>query len=522
MVGRVLLLAGVLISVVSLQGTAELQNVEVGGSIEVFAGWYSEFFEVNPVPRYPAVFLPGRPIGPNGTLSIIRSDGGGNGVTFVEQRTRLHVDAGFTDDVKAFIEVDAIDDWGTDFRSNYVTGADTRGVTNDDVEVFQAYVEANDVLGAPLRLRVGRQEITLGSGWLVGSNPNANPFTGLSFDAVRLTYAADKYSLDAWWAKLLERSPLEGDGDVDFYGVYVTWTPVEDVAFDAYWMYVRDAAAIEDQNLSLPGEWMERRVGLDDYGVTGLHTIGFRNAGTRAAFDWEVEVAYQFGNADAAGALFTSPFLPLGALAYGDDHASWDSWGGHFEVGYTFEAVWQPRVYLAGYYYDGEDNRGLSFWDWLNPFHKPDASISFNRLFSDHEIDWFLCTSALTNSWELAGGVSVTPVEKLELTFDVTYQEIVAPFDYPPYFEVGPWRIPVLPGLSFWTEEGDDDLGWQTSLTLSYAYTEEVSFEAGWTHFFVGEGLKDGAFIDENGLTFLGGRGDHDADFVRSYVVIEF
>src|SRR5690606_31870040 len=110
----------------------------------------------------------------------------------------------------------------------------------NDVEVYQAYIEANEMFGYPLRLRIGRQELAFGSEWLVGVNDAAAFFQGLSFDAVRLTYATDVFSVDAFAAKLADTTPLEQDGDVDFYGVYGSYLGLEDIVIDAYWMWLRD------------------------------------------------------------------------------------------------------------------------------------------------------------------------------------------------------------------------------------------------------------------------------------------
>ena len=48
----------------------------------------------------------------------------------------------------AFIEIDSYDIWGEDFRSNYVTGVDARAASGDDVEMYQAYIEAEEMSGA--------------------------------------------------------------------------------------------------------------------------------------------------------------------------------------------------------------------------------------------------------------------------------------------------------------------------------------------------------------------------------------
>lgn len=506
----------------------ELQNVQLGGSIEIFGGWYTEFYEpgFNTPIRYPLIPA-ARPVGVDGTASFIRTNDTGHGYAFAEQRTRLHAAADFTDNVQAFIELDAIDDWGTDFRSaNWVTGADTRANSVDDVEVYQAYIEANEMFGHPLRLRVGRQEMLFGAGWLVGVNYYPDPFTGLSFDAIRLTLGGDAFTIDAWASKLVERSPIEQDGDVDFYGVYATYAGVDDMAFDAYWMLLRDAQSYEFTRIGFaPGDWRRERLeaflGVDQCNVTYLHTVGVRAAGERGNFDWDAEFACQFGDMDAVGAQFPTPFLPLGQV-YGDDDVSWNTWAGRIEVGYTFDVRYEPRVYLGAEYYDGDDRRDMTLADWFNPFLESEASVSFNRLFSDFEMDYFLDASALSNYWGLLAGASASVTESIEVCLDVIHQEVVDPFDHPPCVQFGPWRIPVAPVLTFWDKAGAKDLGWHACLYADYAYSDDLTFEIGWSHFFVGDGVKDGSFIDGDGLSFVGGLDDADADFFWAMSTLEF
>ena len=169
--------------------------------------------------------MPKRPIGPFGLVSRYDWDDRDNDLDFVEQRTRLNVKADFTNEVKAFIELESYDIWGEDFRSNYITGADNRAVTANDVEVYQAYIETDETFGLPLRLRIGRQEMKMGKGWLVDDITTA--IIGSSFDGIGATYSTDTLDVDAWFSKLNETGASEEDGDIDFYGIYATCKAVD-------------------------------------------------------------------------------------------------------------------------------------------------------------------------------------------------------------------------------------------------------------------------------------------------------
>jgi hypothetical protein len=115
------------VMMVSLGAFAELQNVQVGGSLRIRG-----IFQGGLIP---------------------------NNDNFVEQRTRLNVKADFTDNVSAFIEFDDYSLWGEGFRSNYLTGVDSRPNGVNTVSVYQAYIDVKEIGGSPLSLRAGRQEI---------------------------------------------------------------------------------------------------------------------------------------------------------------------------------------------------------------------------------------------------------------------------------------------------------------------------------------------------------------------------
>jgi hypothetical protein len=370
---------------------AELQNVEVGGSIRIRGNMYNyDFDRAERIGFWDRVFR---------RIPFTRSLAD---ATWVEQRSRLNVKADFTEEVTAFFELDSYDIWSDDFRSNYLTGADGRTPTTTDVEMYQAYIEANEMWGVPLRLRIGRQEISLGSEWLVGVNDTAASFRGLSFDGVRLTYATDMFSVDAIWSKLNERFGDIADDDTDFYTIYASYMGLEDIVIDAYWMYV-----IEDNSVPGPFAPLDQRApGIAGALVGGdevdLHTVGLRGAGTISGFDFEAEVAYQWGDIDRPR-----------STRFTDIDLEYDNVAGNLEVGYTFDMNYQPRVYLGAAYFGGEDVSQQRFR--LFGFGNRDIDLSFNRLFSNWEYSEFIENTDLSNSIVYRAGVSAAPTEQIEL-----------------------------------------------------------------------------------------------------------
>ena len=87
---------------------------------------------------------------------------------------------------------------------------------------------------------------------------------------------------------------------------------------------------------------------------------------------------------------------------------------------------------------------------------------------------------------------------------------------------LGKFRIPIAPALSFWTRQGSDDLGWEAALWIKYNYSEDLSFLLYYNRLFVGKGLTEGGFIQFNGTDFCGGTDDDDADYVFLMSVLRF
>jgi len=479
---------------------AELETVQVGGQITTMGEYYTNIIPSQERPRWSTNWLTGRPVGTSD--GIFGGFGGGehsHGLSLVSQWTRLNVKALFSEHVSALIELDSVSAWGDSFRSDYLTGTESRpdGAANPDV--YQAYVEAEELLGAPLRLRIGRQEMRLGNEWLVGANDDGPaPSWGLSFDALRLTFALDDFSIDAWSAKLAERSPAEQDGDADFHGLYASYLGLaehlglESMTCDAYWLYLRDAATEVFEPSSF-GEWVTAQLGGRESGKTKLHTVGLRAAGNTESFDFDVECARQFGDAGQVGTIFRPVVL-------GDSEAEYDVWGCNVQGGLTLSAPWQPRAYAGYAFFEGEDNRDISFPQWIdslvNPFYTPSASISFNRLFSNHSYSAILDGTDLSNVHAFHVGVEAAPSEKVDVAVDLGYYRADEVF-----------HRPVLPLLSFLSAANEAELGWEIDTNITYHLSDSLQFCAGWDHLFVGDGLKQGNYTLANGLDYNGWEG---------------
>ena len=300
---------------------AELKSAEVNGSVRVRGTWMG---------------APG-------------FDNDNNDVDVVEQRTRLGVEATFTEDVSAFIEFQMSSIWGEDAGKN------------EPVNVYQAYIQADDMLNYPVSMRAGRQEMSYGTELLIGDRDFFQ--NGLSFDAVKLMYEDGDLAVDAWWSKQVELGTQQSDGDTDFYGIYGTWRGVEDMIIDAYVLLVRQGATAETDN---------------------QYTVGARAAGALldTGIDYNLEVATQFGE-DGLG-------------------RDYEGWLLDLLVKYTIEAEYDPAVF-AGYTFstgDGDPGTG-------------DAE-AFTFPFTDNHARWgYSDVVGLGNMNVIKIGGSMCPRDKL-------------------------------------------------------------------------------------------------------------
>ncbi len=430
-----------LVALCSATAMAELQQVQVGGSLRIRGNYYN----LDSLGKY----------------------------SFIEQRTRLNVQADFTDAVSAFIEFDYYNFWGEDFRSNYLTGADWRGGQNN-VDLYQGYINMANMWGTPLHLRVGRQEFSLGNAFFIGTNDDSAFFSGLSFDALLLSYVHESFMLHAVTAKLVETYGdfLEDDGDV--FGVYASYIGIDNVELDAYWLYVRDDVALLGTR-------------------NNLHTIGLRGGGVVGAVDFEAEAAYQFGGPQG---------LRRGLLRRTD--IDYNEFAVNLELGYTFDAAWHPRVFGRFAYLGGGSVR-RNWW-------RRDVDLPFNRLGSNVKYSEFLdndptsnLKATLSNTLFYSLGLQASPTEALDLKLSGAYFQVDRRAR-----DLGWW---------WWRNRASRSIGWELGLYADYHYSDDLTIRAGYAHFFGKRGLERNAFIG-NGLNVWGGdrRDDYDYLFIETEV----
>ena len=224
---------------------------------------------------------------------------------FFQMRTRLRMDLRLAETVRAAVELLDAREWESDRSPR---------PQQNELDVHQAYVEIDQLLGTPLTLRLGRQEIDLGSRRLVAAPAWQNNIR--SFDAARLSYADDAVEVHGLAGSVVvaEEDHLDSNRHGEaFFGVYATLKTFGAHKLDLYAL----GLVSRNSRLHVTGE----------DGARGDHercTLGARLYGNLAdRWTYDTEVALQRGH-------------------YAHDRIR--AWAIHADTAYTLDVPWQPTI----------------------------------------------------------------------------------------------------------------------------------------------------------------------------------
>ena len=372
---------------------------------------------------------------------------------FFQTTARVYVTADLTDNVQAMIRLINERNW------------DCTGCSSElQVLLDLAYIKVTDILTPGLTLTVGRQEIQLGEGLVVGSQYNAYgtvlgnvgvsyPFSSIAatdlvfqkaFDAIRADYevATVPVVITAFGAKISENStspivPRTTDtSDTNLYGLNVEYRP-DLYSLDVY--YVRGDALHTDQNLDTAG----LRVSGSIPAVEGLSL--------------KLEYAKQFGED-------------------GSDN-DYDGWALLFGGSYEFPVDMKPVVRVAYNLFSGDDNgtsdKEYDNWQMVFPSNIASRIGPVYYAFSANNTA-FLTTES--NLQVINLGFDLQPVEKVKLSLD------------------GYW----LKGDEDIGSTNEDDIGYEVDLGVNYQYTEDLSFGLTGGMLFTGDLFDTSGYDDDN------------------------
>ncbi len=196
--------------------------------------------------------------------------------SFFLQRYLLHADFKYRDSFRVFVQGAAM------FEDD--RNLPRRGIDSNHWDLQQLFADlkiGGDDL--PLTLRVGRQELQYGNERLVSPFEWGN--IRRRFDGVKLFATGDTWDVDVWWVRpvpVQRHQHDRYDEDFDFWGAYATYKGMENHGLDLYLLVVDDDGVPMNPNLKV--------------GDRDIYTLGFRFWGNDGPWDYETELAGQWGN----------------------------------------------------------------------------------------------------------------------------------------------------------------------------------------------------------------------------------
>lgn len=334
---------------------------------------------------------------------------------------------------------------GQDSREFGEEATPSAGAPGDDegLDLHQGYMEFTRINDSPFSVRAGRQEISLGSEWLVGAGNWAN--VGRSFDALLGTYETD-FMIATAFASIADKLDTTSKNAQYFGGLYVTWKDFPGGVLDGYYflLYDNDGAVGPAAGTGTLQE---------------LHTFGLR---IKSAFDNGIDVG-------AESAVQLGTFGSHSALAFAERIA----------LGYTFEPRLKPRVGIEYNYASGDDSSTGRY-------------TKFNILFPTPHARWGIMDMVTwSNMHDASINVSIKPNA---FSFELGYFI---------YFVDKPYS----PTDSFANYAGTPGAGKLAShefdLVASWTPGPYFDLSAGWGHFFPGPYFKDQGMTTSSDYVYL-------------------
>ena len=377
-------------------------------------------------------------------------------MNFTYMGTRVYLAADLTDNVSAMIRLINERDFGSDYLR------DIEG----NLIVDLAYVKLADLLAPGFDLTVGRQEIQIGEGLVVGSRYRALDYIGAdigtlaldmgqqkAFDAIKVDYAfpGSDMSISAFKAKIIETYGLTGlgipVGDVDLYGLSGKYDN-GNFCLEPYFAYLRMADA-EDVDLD-------------------LMTLGARaGLAPMENLKLKLELAKQFGSAELLG-----------------NKPDFKGWAGLLGGSFSFGGEIKPTLTAAYSYFSGQDSStDINMWIPMFPSNVASrvGKIAYPTLFQAGDGFGRFFINGTTGLQVINLGFGMNPAEKIGLGID--------------WFNL----------RALETVGGDSkSFGNEVDLSFTYAYTEDVTFGLDLGILFTGSNIEDNLGVDENPWQLIG------------------
>jgi hypothetical protein len=406
------------------------------------------------------------------TLMLVGSN---NWQNYFMTNTEVQIDADLTDNVSAVVRLFNQRDWD-----------DSTATSSEfDIGVDLMYVELKEFLYSPLTLRIGRQDIWLGRGFIIGANIadpntaiNAHEYSSVtSFDAVRATLDYDPWTIDAIGVILAEGGIASND-DNSIVGVNAGYLfDVYNAEAEGYWFYKNDANTTPSTFLNTHNT---------------VHTFGVRGS-VDPIDDWTAAVE---------GAVQLGDYVGLAAQRQDRKRLGW-ALDVEAECRYFKDRfAWKPVIGAEYIFFSGDDDSDPTTdssgtyggWDvmYRGKFEskiREFYGLYYGSAMTSGEPVALNPESALTNQHSICLYGSIEPADSLMI--DAKFFA---------YWQPEGRTINDSSALSF--GDRDEFIGTEVDLELTWDYTEDVSFGLVSAWFFPGD-FYAGSY-DDNAADVVG------------------
>ncbi len=328
-----------------------------------------------------------------------------------------------------------------------------RPIDEDKLDLQQAFVDLRIPFEGTdsLTLRAGRQDLIYGAQRLISPLDWAN--TRRTFQGFKGSLSLQQHMIDAFWVRPIivdDSSFNNDDNDTDFAGIYDTillpnLIEKANSRWELYFLF------LDRDNSSA--------FATEPAGDEERYTIGTRFYTNPKPWDFDLEIAYQFGD-------------------FGDGDIS--AWSAAAEAGYSFDARLSPRVYLGFDIASGDRDAGDSDLE------------TFNQLFPlGHAFFGYIDAIGRQNIIDVHPGVELTLLKEQKfvrrLSLRVDYHLFWRESDEDGVYNAA-GAVQRAPG-------GSDEryVGSELDLLLTWQIDRHTQAYFGYSHFMPGD------FIDDTG-----------------------
>ncbi len=488
---------------------AAVQNIKVSGSIEERAIYMNNWdlrgkSEESTNLRFPA---PGvQNIGNLGSGASINEDQD----SFILSTIKVGVDSDLTDNVSASIVLANQSEWGGWAGTGFDTG----------VMVNKAFITMREFFYQPLTLKIGRQDVAFGDGFIIGPGIFRDPSGAFAFpradnvpdrfdlgagntnvaisgpmgqqysvstyyDAIRATLDLDPWTIDGIYSKISETDTA--NDDMDLIGVNAAYKfDNYNSKVEGYYFYKNDNGLASDLGYIDPVDLIANAAFYADTTVPG--------AGARVYDRSEVSVFGMRGDIDPVENLTLSG---EGAVQWGkliDETGSYNSstsggaierkrlaWAIDVSGDYMWKDVsYKPNLGLGFTYLSGEESANGGKFNAWDPMFKG----KYNSMIRDY-------MAGTQSAWNGIGGNLYQTLDPKDPSGSTNSMTLYVDGGLKPMDDLSlKARY-----LHFWVAEKVEgrsrSLGNEVDASLVYDYTEDVQFDVTGGIFMPGNFFKD-------------------------------